>query len=164
MGFPGEGNGNPLQCSWLENPGDEGAWWAAVYGVTQSWTRLKRLNSSSSSMGFPGGPDDKESACNARNPGWIPRLGRPPWRREWLSTSEFLPGESHGQRSLVGYRPSGCKHDWATNIFTFSNTQLTGNSWLFDTAEPFIPFQWKKVMSFRVCVYIYIFIIYKYII
>ena len=46
----GEGNGNPLQCSCLENPRDGGAWWAAVYGVTQSWTRLKWLSSSSSNM------------------------------------------------------------------------------------------------------------------
>ena len=37
----GEGNGNPLQCSCLENPRDGGAWWAAVYGLAQSWTRLK---------------------------------------------------------------------------------------------------------------------------
>ena len=44
----GEGNGNPLQCSCLENPRDGGAWWAAVYGVAQSQTRLKRLSSSSS--------------------------------------------------------------------------------------------------------------------
>ena len=44
----GEGNGNPLQCSCLENPRDGGAWWAAVYGVAQSWTQLKRLSSSSS--------------------------------------------------------------------------------------------------------------------
>ena len=43
----GEGNGNPLQCSCLENPRDGGAWWAAVYGVTQSRTQLKRLSSSS---------------------------------------------------------------------------------------------------------------------
>ena len=43
----GEGNGNPLQCSCLENPRDGEAWWAAVYGVTQSQTRLKRLSSSS---------------------------------------------------------------------------------------------------------------------
>ena len=43
----GEGNGNPLQCSCLENPGDGGAWWAAVYGVAQSRTRLKWLSSSS---------------------------------------------------------------------------------------------------------------------
>ena len=48
----GEGNGNPLQCSCLENPRDRGAWWAAVYGVAQGWTRLKRLSSSSSSMIF----------------------------------------------------------------------------------------------------------------
>ena len=44
----GEGNGNPLQCSCLENPRDGGAWWAAVYGVQPSRTRLKRLSSSSS--------------------------------------------------------------------------------------------------------------------
>ena len=47
----GEGNGNPLQCSCLENPRDGGAWWAAVYGVAQSRTRLKRLSSSSSNEG-----------------------------------------------------------------------------------------------------------------
>ena len=40
----GEGNGNPLQCSCLENPRDGGALWAAIYGVAQSWTRLKRLS------------------------------------------------------------------------------------------------------------------------
>ena len=45
----GEGNGNPLQCSCLENPRDRGAWWAAIYGVAQSRTRLKWLSSSSSS-------------------------------------------------------------------------------------------------------------------
>ena len=42
----GEGNGNPLQCSCLENPRDGGAWWAAIYGVAQSQTRLKWLSSS----------------------------------------------------------------------------------------------------------------------
>ena len=46
----GEGNGNPLQCSCLENPRDRGAWWSAVYGVAQSRTRLKRLSSSSSRL------------------------------------------------------------------------------------------------------------------
>ena len=43
----GEGNGNPLQCSYLENPSNCGAWWAPLYGVAQSRTRLKRLSSSS---------------------------------------------------------------------------------------------------------------------
>ena len=45
----GEGNGNPLQCSCLENLRDGGAWWAAIYGVSQSRTRLKQLSSSSKS-------------------------------------------------------------------------------------------------------------------
>ena len=45
-----EGGGHPLQCSCLENPRDGGAWWAAVSGVAQSWTRLKRLSSSSKQL------------------------------------------------------------------------------------------------------------------
>ena len=49
----GEGNGNPLQCSCLENPRDRGAWWAAIHGVAESQTRLKRLSSSSSSSSIP---------------------------------------------------------------------------------------------------------------
>ena len=48
----GEGNGIPLQCSCLENPRDRGAWWAAVYELSQSWTRLKRLSSSSRSSSY----------------------------------------------------------------------------------------------------------------
>ena len=48
LSYTGEGNGNPLQCSCLENPRDGGAWWTAIYGVTQSQTRLKWLGSSSS--------------------------------------------------------------------------------------------------------------------
>ena len=51
----GEGKGKPLQCSGLENPRDGGAWWAAVYGVAQSRTRLKWLSSSSSSMWITSG-------------------------------------------------------------------------------------------------------------
>ena len=50
LSWTGEGNGNPLQCSCLENPRDRGAWWAAIYGVSQSRARLKRLSSSSSSI------------------------------------------------------------------------------------------------------------------
>ena len=50
----GEGNGNPLQSSCLEHPRDGGAWWAAVYGVVQSRTQLKRLSSSNSSIRVKG--------------------------------------------------------------------------------------------------------------
>ena len=53
-------------------------------------------------MGFPGESDGKESACNAGDPGSVPELGRSPGE-EWLPTPVYLPGEFHGQRSLVGY-------------------------------------------------------------
>ena len=53
----GEGNGNPLQCSCLENPRVGGAWWAAVSGIAQNRTRLRRLSSSSSSSSNVGGND-----------------------------------------------------------------------------------------------------------
>ena len=74
----GEGNGNPLQCSCLENPRDGGAWWAAVYGVVQSRTRLTGLSNSNSSKCFPCSSVGKESACNAGDPDSIPGSGRSP--------------------------------------------------------------------------------------
>ena len=76
----GEGNGNPLQCSCLENPRDGGAWWAAICGVAQSWTRLKRLSSSSSRSlsGFHCTSASEESACNEGDSGSFPGSGRSP--------------------------------------------------------------------------------------
>ena len=71
----GEGNGTPLQYSCLENPMDGGAWWAAVHGVTTSWTRRA---SSLSLFTFMH------------------------WRRTWQPTPVFLPGESQGRGSPVG--------------------------------------------------------------
>ena len=59
----GEGNGNPLQCSCLENPRDGGAWWAAVHGVAQSRTRLKQLSSSSSIPWMPRSHSKKAALC-----------------------------------------------------------------------------------------------------
>ena len=58
---------------------------------------------------FPGSSDGKESVYNAGDPGSIPRSERSPWRREWLPTPALLPGEFHGQRSLVDYNPWGRK-------------------------------------------------------
>ena len=52
-------NGNPLQCSCLENPRDGEAWWAAIYGVTHSRTRLKRLSSNLAGRGGLGGKETK---------------------------------------------------------------------------------------------------------
>ena len=68
----GKGNGNPLRCSCLENPRDSGACWAPVYGVAQSWTRLKRLSSSSSSSSL-----EKEMAAHSSFLAW-----EIPWTEE----------------------------------------------------------------------------------
>ena len=59
----GEGNGNPLHCSCLENPRDGGAWWAAIYGVALGRTRLKRLSSSSSGSSIDFNHHVQLSAC-----------------------------------------------------------------------------------------------------
>ena len=56
-----------------------------------------------STLYTPGGSDSKESACNAGDLSLIPGSGRPPWRRAWLLTPVFWPGEFNGQRSLAGY-------------------------------------------------------------
>ena len=72
----GEGNGNPLQCSCLENPRDGGAWWAAVSGVAQSRTRLKQLSSNRSSrdlrshMPHSQGKSLKTFFTKTATPGW----------------------------------------------------------------------------------------------
>ena len=56
-------------------------------------------------LGFPGGSDGKESACKVGGVGLNPGSGRFPWKRKWQLPPVFLPGESYGQRSLVGYNP-----------------------------------------------------------
>ena len=122
----GEGNGSPLQCSCLENPRDRGAWWAVVYGVAQSRTRLKQLSSSSSSRsetGFPGGSVDKESTCKARDPGVIPRLGR-------------SLGEFHGQRSkLQSMGSQRVGHDWATNTHVWDGAEGETPVWAMSVVD-----------------------------
>ena len=59
--------------------------------------------------GFPGGISGKETACQRRRRGFDPWVRKFPWRRKWLPTPVFLPGKSHGQRSLVGYSAWGCE-------------------------------------------------------
>ena len=68
-------------------------------------------------MDLPNDSDGKESACNTGDPGSIPGSGR---RRKWPPTPVFLPGEFHGQRSLVGYNPWGGKESDKTATFTYT--------------------------------------------
>ena len=62
-------------------------------------------------LGFPGGSVVKNPPASAGDSGSIPGSGRSPWRRKWQLTPVFLPGESNGQRNLVGYSLWGCK-EW----------------------------------------------------
>ena len=64
--------------------------------------------------GFPSGSDGKESTCQRMRHGFNPWVRTISWRRKWQSTLIFLPGKSHGQRSLVGYSPWGCKESDTT--------------------------------------------------
>ena len=61
------------------------------------------------------GSDGKESACQSKRCGFDSCLGKSPWRRAWQPTPVFLPGESHGQRSLAGYSPRGRKESDVTD-------------------------------------------------
>ena len=123
-------NGTSLQYSCLENPMDGGAWQAAVHGVTKGWTQLSNFT-----LIFHFHALEKEMATYSSVLAWrIPGTGEPGglqsmgskrvgddwatslslftsmhWRRPWQPTPVFLPGESHGRRSLVGYSPWGHK-------------------------------------------------------
>ena len=97
----GEGNGNPLQYSCLENPMDGEAWLATVHGVIKSWTWL-------SDFTFTLWWLRQSRIClQCRRCSFDPWVEKIPWRRGWLPTPGFLPGGFHGQRSLLGYSPWG---------------------------------------------------------
>ena len=89
----GEGNGNPLQCSCLENPRD---------GLALSRTWLKWLTYQQKQIRLPWWLSGKESACQCRRCRFDPWVGKISWRRKWQPTPVFLPGKSQGQRSLAG--------------------------------------------------------------
>ena len=109
----------PVRCSCLENPRDGGAWWASVYGVTQSRTRLKRLSSSSSS---------KESTCNAGDLGLIPALGRSPG--EWKDYPLQYSGlENSMDNILHGVAESDMTEPLSLASFCIVNSCMFHVSW-----------------------------------
>ena len=86
---------------------------------------------------FPsGGASGKESTCQCKKQGSNPWIRKIPWRRAWLPSPVFLPGESHGQRSLAGYSPRGRKESDTTEA-----NERTHRSWL--------SFMESEIMSFR---------------
>ena len=117
----GEGNGNPLQCSCLENPRDGGAWWAAVYGVVQiwqDWSDLAAVAAALLLMGFPGGGSGKEAAGRSRRPEmWVWSLGQEDLLKEGMATYYSIlvrripwTEEPRGLQSMHSQR---VRHDWS---------------------------------------------------
>ena len=83
--------------------------------------------------GFPDGSEVKASACNVGDLSSIPGSGRFPWRKKWQPTPVFLPGESHGQRSLMGYSPRGHKESDTTERLHFHFNNLNYSFKIFKT-------------------------------
>ena len=82
-------------------------------GSCQNWIKLQ------DTWDIPGGASGKESACQCwrcKSRGFHPRVTKIFWRRKWQPTPVFLPGESHGQRSLAGYSTWGCKELDTTEV------------------------------------------------
>ena len=120
----GESNGNPLQCSCLENPRDGRAWWAAIYGVAQSRTRLKRLSNSSSSRDRGAWWAAVYGVSQSRT--WLKRLSSSSssilaWRIPWTEESGEL--QSMGSQRI--------RHHWTTNTRC-----STGSCFCRDTVPP----------------------------
>ena len=84
---------------------DREAWHAAVHEVTKSWMQLSDWTDWLIPPGFPGGASGKEPTCQGRRSGFDPWVKKITCRKVWQPTPVFLPGESHGQRSLAGYSP-----------------------------------------------------------
>ena len=111
----GEGNGNPLQCSCLENPRDGGAWWDAVYGVTQSRTWMKQLSSSSS------------SSSSMQTIGKI-KLMKWEWNKEMIRDCPPFPASPSSQPfSFLSFTPSFTLQN-SLSVFWHRNRHRSVNS------------------------------------
>ena len=89
-------------------------WWTGRPGILQFMgcrqsDTTERLNWTDSCGSLPRGLSGKEPTFPSRRCEFDTWVGKIPWRRKWQPTPVFLPGKSHGQRSLAGYRPQGCK-------------------------------------------------------
>ena len=102
----------------------------------QLQVRFYNLHFTLLALGFPGGASDKEPACQCqryKRCGFDSSIGKVPWRRTWQPTPVFLFGESHGQRSLVGYSLQGCKE---SNAIEATQHTLLALSYICPSSHP----------------------------
>ena len=133
---PGEGNGNPLQYSCLENPMGRGAWWATVYGVAKSWMWLHfhfhfQNTGWELDRSFPSGSDSEKSSCNAGDPGLTPGSGRSPGERNGNPLQHSCLGNpmDRGAWQATVYGFARIRHDLATKPPPSSSTQSSRECW-----------------------------------
>ena len=110
-------HGPTSRCSWeisLEGPTHRRRRVSPFYFLSCSLRPL------APAWGFLGGSDGQDICLQCERPGFDPWLGKIPWRRAWQPAPVFLPGESHGQGSLVGYSPWGCQELDMTERLAFS--------------------------------------------
>ena len=102
--------------------------WRSLAGYSpHGHNRTERLTDTFTSWDFPGGPVAKTLCSQCRIPGFDPSVRKILWRREWQPTRVFLPRESHGLRSLVGYSPGGFKElDMTERLHFFTFFHHTG--------------------------------------
>ena len=112
----GEGNGNPHQCSCLENPRDGGAWWAAVYGVAQSRTRLKWLSSSSSNAFRRGLLEEKLQQGLEVVREWAKWVSKKRTFQPWERESTKAPGQSVSEGFKEQWGGLHSKTEWAGEV------------------------------------------------
>ena len=100
-----------------------------MYGTSACFISFDLLWTTNTGVGLTQWLSGKESTCNAGFNHWVRKI---PWKREWLPIPVFLPGEFHGQRSMVGYSPWGCKEldmtEWSDQHFHFFTSRLEGRS------------------------------------
>ena len=110
MGFPRQEQWSGLPSPTLGDLPDPGIEPASLASPALADRFL--TSSTTICMGFPGSDSGKESTCQCSRCGFDPWVGKIPWRRKWQLTPVFLPGKSHGQRSLAGYSPWN-PEEWA---------------------------------------------------
>ena len=103
-------------------PDPQQLWSGALAGPCPHKRQYLHLMEHSGTRGLPWALSSKESTCRCRTCRFYSWVGKVPWRRKWQPTPAFLPGESHGQRSLVGYSPWGSEEPDMTE-------RLNNNNW-----------------------------------